>query len=99
MNTFKAPEGHETFEGSANVPKGGSWECQEPRCGKTTFQPHRWVVGATTTFACDSCGGQVKVTEALDWTLALEGVVRKVTLLEQQLIALHQRVTDQCGKG
>ena len=99
MNTFEAPKGYEAFEGSANVPRGGSWECQEPGCGKITSHPYRWVVGAKTTFACDSCGGKVKVTEALDGALELEDVLRKITLLEQQVMALHQRITDQCGKA
>ena len=97
MNTFKAPEGHESFEGSS-VPLGRSWQCQESGCGKTTIKPYRWVVGAKTTFACDSCGGKVKAVGALDDASVLEDVLRKVALLEQQVMALHHRMDDQCGK-
>ena len=98
MNTFEAPKGYESFEGSANVPRGGSWECQEPGCGKITSQPHRWVVGAKTTFACDSCGGKVKAVGVSENDDLLEEMSRKVTLLEQQVMALHQRMDDQIGK-
>ena len=97
MNTFKAPEGHESFEGSS-VPLGRSWECQESGCGKTTVKPYRWVVGAKTTFGCDSCGGKVKVVGASENDDLLEEMSRKMTLLEQQVMALHQRMNDQIGK-
>ena len=98
MSVFKIPEGSETFEGAANVPVGRSWKCQEQGCGKITVKPHRWVVGAKTTFACDSCGGKVKAVGALDDASVLEDMLRKVALLEQQVMALHHRMDDQCGK-
>ena len=75
-----------------------SWQCLDPQCGKITDKPFRWAVGAKTTFACDTCQGDVKEIGALESSVTLEEILRKVTLLEQQLIALHQRVTDQCGK-
>ena len=80
------------------TPMGRSWQCQEPGCGKITIKPYRWVVGAKTTFACDSCNGKVMEVGALESTPILEDVLRKMALLEQQLMALKHRMDDQCGK-
>jgi len=55
-------------------------------------------VGAKTTFGCDSCGGKVKVVGASESDDLLEEMSRKMTLLEQQVMALHHRMDDQCGK-
>jgi len=74
-----------------------SWQCQEPGCGKVTIKPYRWVVGAKTTFACDSCNGKVKEINATEAPMP-EEVLRKIALLEQQVMALQQRMDDQCGK-
>ena len=90
-------KGHLTKD-TKNVPKGGSWQCQEPGCGKITIQPYRWVVGSKTTFACDSCSGKVKEVGAAEITPELEEVIRKMGLLEKQVMALHRRMDDQCGK-
>jgi hypothetical protein len=75
-----------------------SWQCQEPGCGKVTIKPYRWVVGAKTTFACDSCNGEVKEMGMPEGAPIPEEVLRKIALLEQQLMALKQRMDDQCGK-
>jgi len=74
------------------------WKCLNTQCGKVTDKPFRWVVGAKTTFACDTCQGDVKEINALESSVTLEEVLRKITLLERQLMALHERITDQCGK-
>ena len=74
-----------------------SWKCQEPGCGKVTIKPYRWVVGAKTTFACDSCNGKVKEINATEAPMP-EEISRKIALLEQQVMALHQRMDDQIGK-
>ena len=74
-----------------------SWQCQEPGCGKVTIKPYRWVVGAKTTFACDSCNGNVEEINATKAPMS-EEVLRKIALLEQQVMALQQRMDDQCGK-
>jgi hypothetical protein len=55
-------------------------------------------VGAKTTFACDSCNGEVKEMGMPEGAPIPEEVLRKIALLEQQLIALKQRMDDQCGK-
>jgi 3'-phosphoadenosine 5'-phosphosulfate sulfotransferase (PAPS reductase)/FAD synthetase len=96
-DSFDTPEGYDTIKTSTLV-KGGSWQCQEPGCGQITIKPYRWVVGAKTTFACDSCSGKVKEVGATESTLELEEVIRKMGLLEKQVMALHRRMDDQCGK-
>ena len=75
-----------------------SWQCQEPGCGKVTIKPYRWVVGAKTTFACDSCNGEVKEIGTQEGTSIPEELLQKIALLEQQVMALKQRMDDQCGK-
>jgi hypothetical protein len=55
-------------------------------------------VGTKITFACDSCSGKVKAVGTLDDASVLEDMLRKVALLEQQVMALHHRMDDQCGK-
>jgi hypothetical protein len=75
-----------------------SWQCQEPGCGKVTIKPYRWVVGAKTTFACDSCNGEVKEIGTQEGTPIPEELLQKIALLEQQVMALKQRMDDQCGK-
>jgi hypothetical protein len=55
-------------------------------------------VGAKTTFACDSCNGEVKEVGTQEGTPIPEEVLRKIALLEQQVMALQQRMDDQCGK-
>ena len=94
-HSFNAPEGYESIKTSA-LTKGRSWQCQEEGCGKGTIKPYRWVIGTKTTFACDSCSGKVKEVGAEE--PALEEVIRKITLLEKQVRALHQRMDDQIGK-
>jgi hypothetical protein len=96
-NSFNTPEGYEAIETSTLI-KGGSWQCQEPGCGQITIKPYRWVVGAKTTFACDSCSGTVKQVGVAESTPELEEVIRKMGLLEKQVMALHRRMDDQCGK-
>jgi|7_EtaG_2_1085326.scaffolds.fasta_scaffold03459_5 hypothetical protein len=96
-NSFNTPEGYEAIE-TSTLTAGRSWQCQESGCGKITSKPYRWVVGAKTTFGCDSCGGKVKVVGASENDDLLEEMSRKMTLLEQQVMALHQRMDDQCGK-
>ena len=94
-NSFDAPEGYEAIK-TSTVTSGRSWQCQEENCGKITVKPYRWVVGPTTTFACDSCRGKVK--EVGEGGPALEEIISKITLLERQLRALQQRMDDQIGK-
>ena len=53
---------------------------------------------ATRHAAVATVAGVEAVILALEDSVALEEVLRKITLLEQQLMALHQRITDQCGK-
>tara|TARA_Y100000310_G_scaffold316823_1_gene369001 strand:- start:529 stop:828 length:300 start_codon:yes stop_codon:yes gene_type:complete len=95
--SFNSPEGYDAITTSTLV-AGQTWQCQEPGCGKTTIKPYRWVVGAKTTFACDSCSGKVKIVGVAESTPMLEEVLRKMALLEKQVRALHQRMDDQCGK-
>ena len=78
--------------------KTRSWQCIDPHCGKITDKPLRWVVGAKTTFACDACRGDVKEVNTSESSVMLEEVLRKIALLEQQVMALKQRMDDQCGK-
>ncbi len=95
--SFNTPEGYEAIK-TSDLTGGRTWQCQEPGCGKTTIKPYRWVVGAKTTFACDSCSGKVKEVGVEESTPMLEEVLRKMALLERQVMALHQRMDDQCGK-
>ena len=96
-NSLDNPEGYEAIKTSTLI-AGRSWQCQEPECGKITVTPYRWVVGSKTTFACDSCSGKVKGVGAEESAPALEEVMRKMALLEKQVMALHRRMDDQCGK-
>ena len=96
-NSFDNPEGYEAIE-TSSLTGGRSWQCQEPGCGKITIKPYRWVVGSKTTFACDSCSGKVKEVGVAESTPMLEEVIRKMGLLEKQVMALHHRMDDQCGK-
>ena len=96
-NSFDNPEGYEAIE-TSSLTAGRSWQCQESGCGKITTKPYRWVVGAKTTFACDSCSGKVKEVGVAESTPELEEVIRKMGLLEKQVMALHRRMDDQCGK-
>ena len=96
-NSFNTPEGYEARETSTLI-AGRSWQCQESGCGKITTKPYRWVVGAKTTFACDSCSGKVKEVGVTESAPELEEVIRKMGLLEKQVMALHRRMDDQCGK-
>jgi hypothetical protein len=73
------------------------WKCTAHGCGKITDTPFRWVVGAQTTFKCDSCQGEVKEINMSE-KATTEEILKKVSLLEQQVMALHQRMNDQCGK-
>ena len=95
--SFDTPEGYEAIK-TSTLTAGRSWQCQDPACGKITIQPYRWVVGSKTTFACDSCSGKVKEVGAAEITPELEEVIRKMGLLEKQVMALHRRMDDQCGK-
>ena len=94
---LNTPEGYEALKTSA-LTSGRTWQCQEPGCGQITIKPCRWVVGAKTTFACDSCSGKVKEIGSEESAPALEEVIRKMGLLEKQVMALHRRMDDQCGK-
>ena len=96
-DSFDSPEEYEPIK-TSTLTAGCSWQCQEPVCGKITVKPYRWVVGAKTTFACDSCSGKVKAVGATESTPELEEVIRKMGLLEKQVMALHRRMDDQCGK-
>jgi|2_EtaG_2_1085320.scaffolds.fasta_scaffold28517_2 hypothetical protein len=96
-NSFDTPEGYEAIK-TSTLTKGRSWQCQDPECGKITIKPYRWVAGAKTTFACDSCSGKVKEVGVAEITPELEAVIRKMGLLEKQVMALHRRMDDQCGK-
>ena len=96
-DSFNTPEGYEAIK-TSTLTAGRSWQCQESGCGKITSKPFRWVVGAKTTFACDTCQGDVKEVGVLEGSVALEEVLRKIALLEQQVMALHQRMDDQIGK-
>jgi len=98
MNQFDIPTGHEAVNTSSEASAGHSWQCQELGCGKITTKPYRWVVGSKTTFACDSCSGKVKEVGVAESTPILEEVLRKVALVEKQVMALHRRMDDQCGK-
>ena len=88
----------EEFNPVQKAPPGRSWQCQEPGCGKITIKPYRWVVGAKTTFTCDTCSGKVKEINVSETEIILEGLLRKMALLEKHVMALHQRMDDQCGK-
>ena len=96
-NSFDNPEGYEAIE-TSSLTAGRSWQCQESGCGKITTKPYRWVVGSKTTFACDSCSGKVKEVGVQEGATALEEVMRKIVLIEKQVMALHRRMDDQCGK-
>ena len=96
-NSFDTPEGYEAIK-TSTLTKGRSWQCQDPECGKITIKPYRWVAGAKTTFARDSCSGKVKEVGVAEITPELEAVIRKMGLLEKQVMALHRRMDDQCGK-
>ncbi len=96
MSSFKQPENHEAKE-TSSLTRGASWRCQDAACGKVTLKPYRWVVGSKTTLACDSCGGKVKEI-GRDGEALSEEVLKRMSLLEQQLMALKQRMDDQLGK-
>ena len=96
MSSFNKPEGYDSFD-TKSLAQGATWQCQEEKCGKTTTKPYRWVVGSKTTFACDSCNGKVKIVGSEEKFL-IEELSKKVSLLHQQVMALHQRIDDQLGK-
>jgi hypothetical protein len=96
-NSFDTPEGYEPIK-TSSLTSGRSWQCQESGCGKITIKPYRWVVRDKTTFACDSCSGKVKEVGVAESTPELEEMIRKMGLLEKQVMALHRRMDDQCGK-
>lgn len=95
-DSFDTPEGYEAIK-TSTLTAGRSWQCQESGCGQITIKPYRWVVGAKTTFACDSCSGKVKEVGSEE-SPALEEVIRKMALLEKQVMALHRRMDNQIGK-
>jgi len=93
---FNQPEDYEAKQ-TSSLTRGARWQCQEAGCGKITIKPYRWVVGSKTTLACDSCKGAVKEVGQEDSGIG-EEIIKRMALLEQQIMALKQRMDDQIGK-